>query len=145
MNHILLLSFVIFTVTGCGSSSSSTTSTPKIISISNGGGVSGAYNGYSITSEGKVTKWLKIQSGEKKVTDLFTTTADSALFFFRYLDEAGFLTTEFSTPGNMTTIVESDSAGVVHSIKWGNPSVTPPIIFQSFYELLTNYIQRRSK
>ena len=145
MKRLLSLLIAVAAISGCGSSNSSTVSTHKTISISRGGGVSGAYNGYSITSEGKVTKWLQMPAEGKKVTDLFTTTSDSASFFFRYLDESGFRTTEFSTPGNMTTVIQLDSGSMSHSIKWGNPEVTPPLIFQSFYDLLSNYIQRRSK
>jgi hypothetical protein len=139
----LLVAFVIFA--GCGSSSSSTSTIQKSITISRGGGVSGAYTGYTLTAAGKVTKWQQLPSEEKKTTDLFTTTADSAGFFFRYLDEAGFRSTEFSTPGNMTTMIQLDSGSTLHTIKWGNSEVTPPVIFQSFYDLLTNYIQRRIK
>jgi len=138
----LLLMFAV--LSGCSSSNSSAV-TNKTISISRGGGVSGAYNGYSITTDGKVTKWLQMPAEEKKATDLFTTTSDSASFFFRYLDEAGFQMTEFSTPGNMTTVIQLDSGGMSHAIKWGNAEVKPPSLFQSFYDLLSNYIQRRSK
>lgn len=145
MKCLLALLIAVVTFSGCGSSNSSTTSTAKTISISRGGGVSGAYNGYSITTDGAVTKWLQLPAQEKKVTALFTTTSDSASFFFRYLDEAGFRSTEFSTPGNMTTVIQLDSGIKSHAIKWGNPEVTPPPIFQSFYDLLSNYIQRRSK
>lgn len=145
MKCLLPLILAVAAFSGCGSSNSSTTSTTKTISISRGGGVSGAYNGFSITSEGKVTKWLQMPAEEKKATDLFATTSDSASFFFRYLDEARFRSTEFSTPGNMTTVIQLDSGNTIHTIKWGNTEVTPPSVFQSFYDLLTNYIQRRTK
>lgn len=145
MKCLLALLLSIISLSGCSSSNSSSAPTAKTISISRGGGVSGAYTGYSLTNDGKVTKWLKMPSEEKKVTDLFATTPDSASFFFRYLDEANFHTTEFSTPGNMTTVIQLDSGSMSHAIKWGNAEVTPPPIFQSFYDLLSNYIQRRSK
>lgn len=145
MKCLLVLLLAGVTFSGCGSSNSSTTSTTKTISISRGGGVSGAYNGYSINSEGKVTKWLQLPAEEKKATDLFMTTPDSASFFFRYLDEANFRSTEFSTPGNMTTMIQLDSGNMSHTIKWGNTEVNPPPVFLSFYDLLSNYIQRRSK
>jgi hypothetical protein len=145
MKCLFALLLAVVTFSGCGSSNSSTTSATKIISISRGGGVSGAYTGYSLTTDGKATKWLRLPAEEKKVTDLFTTTPDSASFFFRYLDEANFRSTEFSTPGNMTTVIQLDSGSMSHAIKWGNAEVNPPPIFQSFYDLLSNYIQRRSK
>ena|SRR5688572_28214419 len=145
MKSLLTLLLAVIWLSGCSSSNSSTSSTAKTISISRGGGVSGAYTGYSLTTDGKVTKWLKMPSEEKKVTDLFSTTSDSASFFFRYLDEADFRSTEFSTPGNMTTVIQLDSGSMSHTIKWGNAEVTPPPVFQSFYDLLSNYIQRRSK
>jgi len=145
MKFLLAQLLTLVILSGCSSSNSSSVPMTKTISISRGGGVSGVYNGFSITSEGKVTKWLQLPAEEKKVTDLFTTTSDSALFFFRYLDEAGFRSTEFSTPGNMTTVIQLDSGNMSHAIKWGNAEVKPPPLFQSFYELLSNYIQRRSK
>ncbi len=129
---------------GCASSDSSKKDiASRTITIGTGGGFTGEQKGFTIDAKGQVRRWTA-KPGEKQImTDLFTTTPDSAQFFFRYLDEIAFTTKEFSTPGNMTTFIEMESAGAKHTVKWGNETVTPPCEFSNFYAMFQQFVMRR--
>lgn len=146
MKILLFLSFfTLIVIAGCGSSGSSTKDTARTISIGTGGGVTGLYTGFTVDKNGHFTRWSAEPGKTKVVSDFFTTTPDSAAFFFRYLDEISFTSKEFSTPGNMTTLIETDSLGTNHTVKWGNESVTAPCEFLNFYSMLKRFIDRHTK
>ena len=145
MKTLLFLLFLCLVITaGCGSSGSSVKDTPKTITIGSGGGFTGEYRGFTLDRTGHFTRWSSLHPKAPAIVDLFTTTPDSAAFFFRYLDEIAFTSKEFSTPGNMTTYIETDSAGTKHTVKWGNESVAAPCEFSNFYSMLTRYIARHT-
>mgnify|MGYP001794467079 CR=1 FL=1 len=146
MKILVFRSFFDLTCTaGCVAMGYSTKDTKRTISIGSGGGATGLYTGFTVDKDGHFTRWSNEPGKAKIVSDLFTTTPDSAAFFFRYLDEISFTSKEFSTPGNMTTLIETDSLGTNHTVKWGNESVTAPCEFSNFYSMLKRFIDRHTK
>ncbi len=71
------------------------------VHLSKGGGFTGIYNGYSITSQGQLVSWQQTAAGEKDVQATDKVKAKKVKPFFQQIET--FIETDLESPGNMTT------------------------------------------
>lgn len=114
-------------------------SRPFALTLSTGGGFSGAYRGYTLASTGEVTAWTRTAAGPR--TDLWTRKADpdTLAAFAAALD--GYLGQEGAQTGNMTTRIDYSSPRGDHqwSIAGAGPSADAPGPFQGWYPRVEAY------
>ena len=113
------------------------------IRIGSGGGFSGIFSGFLFNADGSVYKW-KIGPGEFKENELLFTERDSVTRFFSMLEEIGFTSYMFDHPGNMTRFMELAGSDSLHTIRWGEPGVAPPMPIAELHDSMLSFARRRS-
>ncbi|HEX9652247.1 MAG TPA: hypothetical protein VGA99_00920 [bacterium] len=118
----------------------------KII-VSNGGGITGLFNGYTLHPHGLVTHWQRWAAGPDSV--LWTVNADSAQIqsFRQELLASGMLEKSMQQTGNMTTSVTLELPAREYIWSWGDTrafdSATPA--FKEWYRRVETFCRSLKK
>ncbi len=150
-NLLLIFSLgVILFFSACGSGGKTSQSidikslSGDAIIIGTGGGFTGFYDGAVITRSGEVFSWRSKTDSPDELIPMFTTTKDSADFFFRYLDEIGFTEMKSLPGGNMNSFIElRASQGKTH-VSWSMDNSATGGSLASFHSLVRKYVQRHT-
>ncbi len=112
---------------------------PDSITLASGGGFAGAWEGFTLARDGKVSAWRSAGAGGRAVSWTRTGSPDSLAAFARALRahaEAG-----LSGTGNMTMPIEL--AGPDTTLRWSLPGAEPsprdPGPFRSLYGRIRAY------
>ncbi len=111
--------------------------TGRIISVGEGGGITGKTNRYSILENGQVFLITTNPSGVSELKKL--KKSDTEAIFSRF-ERLGFADTEFSHPGNMTYFVDFRDGSKGHEVKWGDGNFPPPQNILEFYRFVKSQL-----
>ncbi|MFT6815179.1 MAG: hypothetical protein ACJAZ3_001079 [Sphingobacteriales bacterium] len=152
MNKFLSFTIVFLLLIGCSKSKnalneSKTTATKKsknasLISVGSGGGITGDYNGYMISSKGQGYVWTQELRQELEVEPLFNTTSDSVNIWFMRLAAMEIEKVNYNKPGNFSFFIELVKPDTTYKITWSNQNKTPAS-WGLFYSDFTEYFRTK--
>lgn len=103
------------------------------ITIGSGGGFTGAFQGYTFYSDGKVEYWQRY--GAKQDSIMWTTEVEPEQLetFQQRLAQSGMLEKTIQEKGNMTTMVTYDTPDTSYYWTWDEQTEIPPA-FNKWYD-----------
>ena len=113
------LAAVLFVTAGCCSSSRGTETHPPLeIHLSSGGGVSGMSTGYTITTDGTVTKWTAFPRGRENDRTIGQLSNEEYSTLISDIFAADFRALRQQESGNMTTSLRIVQDEEVFTFQW---------------------------
>ncbi len=104
---------------------------PKLVTIGEGGGFSGAVTSFITQRNGTVTRHNTYNNSKVLLHNLELDVLNQ---LYDDLAELDLPNAKFSYPGNMYKFITMEMEdGTKHSVKWGNPSKMPPAKYMNFY------------
>jgi hypothetical protein len=116
---------------------------PFKITLSTGGGFTGAVSGCTLGSDGQVAYWDKRGRGPEAIRWSVVAVPSRILEFRRLLEKGGALNATLEESGNMTTIVKLELPDTLRIWSWSGhgASETTPEPFRSWYPQVEAFCQ----
>jgi hypothetical protein len=113
--------------------------TPFTLTLSYGGGFSGLYEGYTLSSPDSVTAWRQRAAGPRAEEWARKADPESLIAFVRELKP--YFGAESAGTGNMTARIDFQSPGVHHEWSMGGAPASPdaPEPFRTWYRRVESY------
>lgn len=108
---------------------------PFTLSLSSGGGFTGSYSGFTLSSDGSVRQWERRGAGSDSILWETRIPAARIIGFKNRLEQSGALGIGLRETGNMTTQVKLVLPDTLHVWSWSGADAaeTAPEPFRSWY------------